>query len=260
VTLDGPATIDGGRQFPISWTGPNAQGDYVAIMASGAERWTNEPYVYAKDGSPAKLVAPTKPGSYELWYVAKDETILARRPITVTDFVGSLDGPATVPAGTVFKVSWTGPDGPRDYVTILPASADKWTTESYFYTADGSPGTLVAPMKEGAYELRYVTGTSDAQMVRRPITVSPLAITLQAPASVAHDSAFQVTWTGPNGPRDYITIVPAGAPVGAYTSYAYTADGNPVTITAPSTAGNYEVRYASDRVTGIFKSIPIVVK
>ena len=54
-------------------------------------------------------------------------------------------------------------------------------------------------------------------------------------------ATFQVTWTGPNGPSDYITIVAAGA-------------------TAPAAAGNYEIWYASDRVPGlIFARTNIVV-
>jgi hypothetical protein len=77
---------------------------------------------------------------------------------------------------------------------------------------------------------------------------------------VNRNAQFQVAWTGPNGPQDYITIVAAGSAPGAYTSYEYTTRGSPITLTAPSSPGNYEVRYQSDRVTGVFKSIPIVVR
>jgi Ca-activated chloride channel family protein len=54
--------------------------------------------------------------------------------------------------------------------------------------------------------------------------------------------------------------VPAGAAAGTYASYAYTAQGSPAKITAPETPGPYEIRYQSDRVPGVFKSIPIVVQ
>jgi Ca-activated chloride channel family protein len=69
-----------------------------------------------------------------------------------------------------------------------------------------------------------------------------------------------VTWTGPDGPGDYVTVVPAGSPEGTYLFYAYTANGSPATLTAPETPGNYEIWYASDRVEGTFKSIPIAVR
>jgi Ca-activated chloride channel family protein len=97
-------------------------------------------------------------------------------------------------------------------------------------------------------------------MATRPITVTPFTVTLDAPAEVTAGSTFEVTWTGPDGPTDYITIVPAGSPEGTYVSYAYTASGNPARLTAPSEPGPYEIWYASDRVDGTFGTRPIVVK
>jgi Ca-activated chloride channel family protein len=261
ATLDAPAQVPGGTEFEVAWTGPRGQGDYVTIVAVGAAKWTNESYFYTNAASPGRLVAPTTGGDYELWYVSgPDSSVLARRPISVAAFEGSLAGPATVPAGTSFDVAWTGPNGPSDYVTIVAVGTAKWTNESYFYTSAGSPGSLVAPVAGGSYELWYVTGADSKTMARAPITVQPLAVTLDAPSSVAKNATFQVSWTGPNGPSDYVTIAPAGSPDGTYLSYAYTSSGNPVTITAPADAGNYEIRYASDRVNGTFGRIPIVVR
>lgn len=261
ASLTGPAEVAAGASFEVAWTGPNAQGDYITIVAKGATRWTNEPYFYTSAANPGKLAAPTTAGDYELWYVnGPDDTILARNPITVLAFVGTLEAPADVQAGTEFEVAWTGPNGPGDYVTVVAKGATRWTNESYFYTAAGSTGKLTAPVEAGDYEVWYVAGQDSAPKVRRPITVSAVAITLDAPAVVQKGAQFQVSWTGPNLPSDYLTIVPAGAPEGAFTSYAYTASGNPVTLTAPEAAGNYEIRYASDRVAGVFASRPIVVQ
>lgn len=261
ATLDAPQEVAAGAEFQVAWTGPNAAQDYVTIVLPSVTKWTVEPYFYTHSGTPGKLVAPVVDGAYALWYVAgADNTILARRAIRVTPFVGTVQGPSQVQAGTNFEVTWTGPNGPSDYVTIVAVGTTQWTDESYFYTKAGSPGKLVSPLGPGAYELWYVTGNSRAPQVRQPITVTAYVVTLQAPATVKAGADFQVTWTGPNGPSDYITIVAAGAAAGAYLDYAYTASGNPATITAPAKVGNYEIRYASDRVKGItFKSIPIVV-
>jgi Ca-activated chloride channel family protein len=244
----------------VVWTGPNAPQDYVTIVASGTTAWTSEPFFYTTAGSPGKLVAPTTPGNHELWYVnGADGAVVARLPIAVTAFVGTIGGGDTVAAGTVLSIDWTGPNAPGDYVTIVPLGTDRWTDESYFSTTAGSPGSLVAPIVAGAYELWYVAGADAKTMLRRPVVVSPLAITLKAPASVGKGAQFQVEWTGPNGPSDYVTIVPTGSPVGTYASYTYTNTGSPVTLSAPDTAGAYEIRYQSDRVDGTFASIPITV-
>ena len=261
ATLDAPATVEGGIQFTINWTGPAAPRDYITIVAKGAVKWTNEPYFNTTTASPGKLVAPTTAGDYELWYVSgADDSISARRPIIVTPFQGALAGPDSVQAGSPFEVTWNGPNGPNDYVTIVAAGAAKWTTESYFYTRASNPGPLVAPITPGAFELWYVTGSDGKTMARRPITVTPLVITLKAPPSVAKGSEIEVEWTGPNGPSDYITIVPLGSKDGTYLNYAYTANGSPARFKAPDTAGLYEIWYASDRVKGPLAKLPIQVK
>lgn len=260
AALDAPAEIQAGTQFEVAWTGPNAQGDYVTIVAAGALKWTNEPYFYTTSGTPSKLVAPVADGAYALWYVSgADDAILARRAIRVTPFEGALLGPAEVMAGSTFEVAWNGPNGPGDYVTVVAAGATKWTDESYFYTNAGSPGKLTADLKAGSYELWYVTGNATTPQDRSPITVTPYVVTLDAQSTVSAGAQFPVNWTGPNGPSDYITIVPVGAPDIDYGSYAYTTAGSPVTITAPTTKGNYEIRYASDRVDIVFGRRAITV-
>jgi Ca-activated chloride channel family protein len=261
ATLDAPDEVEAGATFEVEWTGPNADRDYVTIVTAGTDEWTDEPYFYTSAGSPGRLTAPTTAGDYELLYVVGvDESIAARRPITVTPFEGALLGPEDVEAGSQFEVAWNGPDGPGDYVTIVAEGTTRSTNESYFYTAHGNPGKLTAPIDPGDYELWYVTGADSATMATRPITVTPFEITLDAPAEVAAGAAFEVTWTGPDGPTDYITIVPAGSPEGTYLSYAYTSSGSPARLTAPSEPGAYEIWYASDRVDGTFATRPIVVK
>jgi Ca-activated chloride channel family protein len=244
ASLDAPDEVEAGADFEVSWTGPDGQGDYITVVAEGTTEWTNEPYFYTSNGPTGTLVASTTDGDYEIWYVTGgDEEILARRPITVTPFEGALAAPAEVEANTVFEVSWNGPDGPGDYVTIVAEGADRWTNESYFYTANGPTGMLTAPIEDGAYEIWYVAGSDDTVFATRPITVTPYRITLQAPTAVDAGAEFEVEWTGPDGPGDYITIVPAGSPERTYFSFAYTASGSPATITAGTETGNYEIRY-----------------
>jgi Ca-activated chloride channel homolog len=256
-----PATVEGGTEFTVDWTGPAGQGDYITVVAKGVAKWTNEPYFNTSTPSPGRLAAPTTAGDYEIWYVTgATATIAARRAITVTPFQGALAGPDSVAAGSPFMVTWTGPNGPNDYVTIVAVGTAKWTNEPYFYTHTANPGQLVAPTTAGAFELWYVTGSDGKAMAKRPITVTPLVITLKAPASVAKGTQFEVEWTGPNGPSDYITIVPIGSKAGTYASYAYTANGSPATIKAPDTAGKYEIWYASDRAAQTLAKIPIEVK
>lgn len=259
--LTAPNEVGAGVEFEVTWTGPNAQTDYVTIVKAGTAAWTNEDYFNTNSGSPNRLLAPTEPGAYELWYVSgADKAVLVRRPIAILAFVGSIEAPASVVANTEFDIAWNGPSGPGDYVTIVKAGATQWTNEDYFNASGATPQKLLAPVEAGAYEVWYVTGSDRVIQLRRPITVTATSATLDGPDDVLRGAAFQVAWTGPNGPSDYITIVPTGSPEGTYLSYANTNAGTPANLTAPDEGGNFELWYVVGQDRTILARVPIVVK
>jgi Ca-activated chloride channel family protein len=261
VTITPAAEIAAGTEFTVAWTGPNNEGDYITIVEVGADEGAYQSFFYTYTGPEGTLTAPTAPGEYEIRYIdgATEATVLSVT-VTVLESPVTLDSPEEVEAGTEFDVSWTGPNGPGDYVTIVPADADEGVYESYFYTSVGAEGVLVAPVEDGAHEIRYISGVDNTTLYSVPITVVPFTVTLDAPDSVDAGADFEVAWTGPEGPGDYITIVEAGAPVGSYLDWAYITEGSPLTLTAPDDSGDYEVRYVTDRGGSFtFASIPIEV-
>ena len=69
-------------------------------------------------------------------------------------------------------------------------------------------------------------------------------ITLQVPAEAAAGSEFQVGWTGEERSGDFVVVVPAGTTTwveSAESPYFNATLGNPMTLTAPAAAGDYEV-------------------
>ena len=260
AVLEFRRVVQAGTQFEVDWTGPDSEGDYVTIVAAGAPERTYQNYFYTADGPTGTLTAPTTAGVHEVRYLdgATGDTV-ASVPITVAGRMVTLEVPVEVDAGTEFEVSWDAIPADGDFLTIVPASSPVGTYASYFYTTEGSTGPLVAPMNEGEFEVRYVSGLDGATMAATPIEVAALEITIEAPAEVAPGSQFEVSWTGPNGPGDYLTIVPAGAADTVYLDYAYTSEGSTVTLTAPEEAGDYEVRYRTDRLAGVFASVEITV-
>lgn len=258
ASLVAPDSVPADTLFKVDWVGPNNTGDYIAIIAASKRKWSGEPYFYTYGGTPKYLQASTQPGAYEIRYIGGNKKVLARRSITVTAFVGSLDGPANVGAGKEFDVAWTGPASPGDYITIEPLGATKWTAESFFYLYQNHVGTLTAPLAAGNYELWYVAGDKTV-MLREPITVDSLQASVSGPASAVHGANFSVSWTGPDATGDFITIVAVGAAEGSYLAYAYTTYGNPATLAAPTTPGQYELRYVygSSRETLAIATIQI---
>jgi len=185
---------------------------------------------------------------------------LASSPVTVIAVGASLAVSPEIPAGSEFTVEWTGPDNDRDYLTIVEAGAREGAYTSYQYTRDGSPATLSAPAEPGDYEIRYVTGREENTLASVPVAVTAVSATLAAPDSVGAGERFEVAWEGPDNPRDYVTIVAAGAREGAYTSYQYTRDGSPATLSAPAEPGDYEIRYVMGVGDGTLASVTITVR
>ena len=85
----------------------------------------------------------------------------------------ALTAPDRVTAGDAFKVDWTGPDNPRDFIAVAPAGSPPRTWPSYEYTSRGNPTTLIAPLEAGEYELRYQTGAKYTILASTPVRIDP---------------------------------------------------------------------------------------
>lgn len=261
ASLSAPASVGQGAEFEVGWTGPDNRDDYIAIVPAGAAEGTWLHYDYTANGNPVRIKAPDAPGDYELRYItgATGRT-LASLPITVEAVGASLSAPATVAQGADFQVAWTGPDNRDDFITVVPVGAEEGTWLTYAYTSDGNPVTITAPVPIGDYELRYATGDDYLTLATLPIAVVAAEVSLTAPSSVSAGETFEVSWSGPGGERDYITIVTAGAPDGTWEEYVYVTDGNPVYLTAPSEPGAYELRYMLGGSDRMILSLPITVR
>jgi Ca-activated chloride channel homolog len=267
VFLQTQPEVPSGGAFEIEWAGPGNDRDYITVVKPDAPEGAYADYAYTRDApNPVIISAPVEPGDYEVRYVNEREgKVLGRAAVKVVASGASVRGPAEATGGTAVEVTWSGSTSDSDYVTIVAADASESAYQDYVYTRDYPDGaarihTSIVP---GNYEIRMVNENENKVIARAPITVTAPQITLQAPSEVAVNSEFEVSWTGPDGNRDYITIVPAGSPEGTYRSYFYTRDANPGKLTAPETPGEYEIRYSSDGSPNggkIFYSIPITVK
>ena len=257
ATLDAPAQVAAGAKFSVKWTGPNNDRDYVAY-GNAARPYIG--YEYTKAGSPLELTAPDEPGQYELrYFMAAGDTIIARRPITVGAVSASVTAPQTAAAGAKIKITWQGPNNPRDFVTIVKAGAAEKQYAAYEYTSKGSTLDMRAPEIAGEYEVRYLTAQTYATLATTKMTVTAVSASLKAPATAVAGSNVAVNWQGPNNERDYVTIVKKGAREGEYANYEYTSRGNPVKVLAPIEPGEYEVRYSTGQAYTTLARAPITI-
>lgn len=260
ATLQGPREVPAGTEFQVHWEGPNRPGDFVTVVQKGAEAGSYTDYAYTRGGNPLTLRAPMSAGQFELRYTNDlARSILARAPLNVTPVEATVSGPAEIAAGERFEVTWSGPNRKGDYVTVVRENAPEGSYLSYRYTAEGNPITLVAPHEPGRYELRYNNEEGDDALARQALIVTAAVAALEAPAEVVAGSPLEVRWRGPDRPKDYITIVPKGAPPAQYGSYRYTRSGNPVVVTSPVVPGEYEVRYNSEAGRTVLATLPVKV-
>jgi Ca-activated chloride channel family protein len=70
VTLDVADTVQLGRRLKVAWTGPNGSDDFLIIVREGQKIGRHKDFTYVSVGSPTSLAAPSKPGIYEVQYIA----------------------------------------------------------------------------------------------------------------------------------------------------------------------------------------------
>jgi len=171
----------------------------------------------------------------------------------------SLQAPSRVDAGAVFQVGWSGPDNPRDYVTIVPVGAPDGASGSYRDTREGPSLELTAPIEPGAFEVRYVTGRSRVVLGRAAVTVVAVGATLDAAAEVVLGSSISVAWTGPDNAGDYVTLVPKGTADGRFGNYTNTSEGSPLAVVAPTEPGEAELRYMTGQGNRVLARRPVTI-
>ncbi len=162
----------------------------------------------------------------------------------------ALDGPKGKPlsGGVTWKLARIGegaaaPALAEDASPALELPAGRYRVEAQFGPATGTQEFEATPGKP--------------QLIA--VEIAPPPASLKGPEQVAAGTDFQVSWEGPNRPKDYVTVVQKGAEEGSYLDYAYTKDGNPLTLTAPMDAGAFELRYTNDLARSTLVSAPLQV-
>ncbi|GKY86853.1 VWA domain-containing protein [Sinisalibacter aestuarii] len=263
VTVSVPAQVVVGSAFPVTW---QAEGlhprDYVTIVPAGAEDGAHGDYDRMEGRTDGELRAPAEPGLYEVrLQLDASGRVLARAPVEVVDADVSISAPAQVVVGSAFRVTWQA-EGlhPRDYVTIVPAGAEDGAHGDYDRMEGRTDGELRAPAEPGLYEVRLQLDASGRVLARAPIEVVDADVSISAPAQVVVGSAFKVSWDAEGlHPRDYVTIVPAGAEDGAHGDYDRMEGRTDGELRAPAEPGLYEVRLQLDASGRVLARAPVEV-
>lgn len=241
ASLAAPEVAVAGSMLEVAWEGPDAERDNVLVARVGEPHASG--FSYTRTGNPVRLQLPGEPGLYELRYQygGSSGEILHVRPIELIEGKLSLLAPDSAPAGSVVEVRWSGPDAQRDNIQIAPVGGQDY---SWTYTSRGNPARVQLPFDPGRYELRYefMGGGAHGRVIHAvPIEVTPVEVSINAPASAAAGSTVEIGWTGPNAEKDNIQVARPGD---RYIHWANTRSGNPVRLKMPDEPGMYELRYS----------------
>ncbi|WP_081713191.1 MULTISPECIES: VWA domain-containing protein [unclassified Labrenzia] len=157
------------------------------------------------------------------------------------------------PATSLLEVAFEGPGLDGDFLRVVTPDGNRLERDLWVYVRDGNPAKLALPTQPGDYEIVYVWADSGERVLAKaPIKVTEVQAILTYAPEVAAGQPVEIAFEGPNGPEDWIGIVPKDGTVDDYQGrWKGTADGSPVTLQAPSEAGTYDVIY----VTGIDQTI-----
>lgn len=267
-----PSAIPGQREFsalsavsagvPMSfdWNGPNAPGDFIFVsaldLADNRYPLSSDHLHKTEDGLPATLVAPAKPGQYEIRYFSEaNGTVLFRQALTVTDAEVRFRVPTGLAAGDEFEFSWEGPSAAGDLLFIAPPEMNDnryyLDSDRTFKAASGSPASLIAPVLAGDYEIRYFSARNGDVLARQEISVAESRVRIEAPSTVSAGQEFSFRWQGPDAEGDFLFIAEAGMKANSYYSGSRrqhrTRDGVEGLLIAPVAPGTYEIRYFSKK-------------
>jgi Ca-activated chloride channel family protein len=250
ASLDAPAKGMAGAEILVTFKGPNAPEDWVGLASPGADAsaYLSGAWVYADNGSPAKLTLPAEPGPYEIRYVSGlDPKILATKKIEVTPASAAVTAPSRAMAGTTIEVGFRGSGSGDTFIGIVKKGAPEadWITGSY-ERPEGERVSLRVPGAPGEYEVRFVLEANGTYKVlaATPLTIEPALATLAAPDRVKRGARVEIAFTGPKGEGDYIAIERPDARFDASGHYdSVTPDASSATVDAPDEPGAYEVRY-----------------
>ncbi|MDD3756618.1 MAG: VWA domain-containing protein [Advenella sp.] len=227
------------------------QGEQVACLAHN----TGGQYFAAND---AVNLSKAMNAALEAVQTASSANAVQPEPLPTPDLpLATVSGPETAQAGTVIEVTWSGPNGSGDYITIVTPEAKDSEYGVYKRTASGEVLRLQVPDALGTHEIRYVQNKDRQVLARQTVELTPVEATVSGPESVGAGGTIEVQWTGPDSPGDYITVVEAGAPDKEYNNYARTASRNPVSLVVPDGLGNYEIRYVLNNSKRVLASQPI---
>jgi hypothetical protein len=259
-----PSFAPPGTSVAVSWTAPpgSSATDWIGMYRLGQPDHLPRVRQYTggvASGSLTFALLPFETGEFEFRYFINDTFTLTVKSQVVT---ATYDLSPPPPYRLWFDVSsttgeitvtWIAPQGssPTDWVGLFFHRAPGTSPVSWRYTGGAPSGTINIPKPAGSgyYEVRYLRNDSYTDVAARSHAfqlIGSYGVSV-TPQAVGAGGSLTVTWYAPPGRpyTDWIGLYLIGAPNRPALWWQYTNGGTSGTCTAPapSTPGDYELRY-----------------
>jgi len=179
---------------------------------------------------------------------------------TPTEIPATLTAPSEIAAGAEIELTWSGPEGPEDFLSIARMDSADGDYMDWARVDEGNPTRFTAPLQPGAYELRYIDGETGEVRGRSALEVVAIPIELRVPATATAGLRFEVAWNVHAAAGEFVAITRRGSENAPYLDWATTTTGSPTTLAAPPRPGIYEVRYYARGGIEILARVEIEVR
>lgn len=170
IVISGPQEAPAGSIQTYAFEGAVGAEDFLAVYAQDG---TQMVYRTVRGEQDITLQLPKQAGAYELRYEfrGREDSVLARLPITLSEALPSLSVQGALAAGGSVSVAWTGPGTEWDFLTVADVDGDAGYHTASDYLSAGNPIAVPLPSTPGTYELRYIYGENREILVKEVITV-----------------------------------------------------------------------------------------
>ncbi len=210
-------------------------------------------------GGNATILAPDRPGSYELRYITPAGKVGDSTAFDVAAIPIFLSAPQGIGTGIKAPIQWRGPSELGDTIQVFDPTTGIVLAEAPATGARGALNTvrLPGPDRVGTYELRYWSARRNVALRRLTVTIGEGDGWLRAPLEVTVGETFQAEWKGPMGQSLAYRITEASSKVVLTEAPAVSA--GPVRLKAPARPGAYRMQFVNLETGSVIADLPLDV-
>jgi hypothetical protein len=143
--------------------------------------------------------------------------------------------------GSDMVVAWSGPGSTDDAIYVYRIGGSKALSKVSTRAEDFKPAIVKAPLQAGEYELRLKSAETVLATALFTVIVGKAKIKILTPIVIAGETVA-IEWDGPRNSGDNLSVALVGSSSVISKQPASGSIGTQLSLSAPITAGLYEVR------------------